>query len=126
MKREIAAAQQIITDAAGTAPTLFRPPHGFRSPLLMKTLKDNGYTVITWDNMTDDWHAGKTARSIFKDIMKKAGPGSIIVLHDGRSSYEEYDRCNMLAALPQIIYQLKAEGFRFVTIPEILQPPDIS
>jgi len=126
MKKEITAAQQIITDAAGTTPELFRPPHGFRSPLLMKTLRENGYTVITWDNMTDDWHAGKTARSIFKDIMKKAGPGSIIVLHDGRSSYEEYDRRNMLAALPQIIYQLKAEGFRFVTVPEILQPPDIS
>jgi hypothetical protein len=43
-------------------------------------------------------------------------PGDIVLMHDGGG-----DRHNTVAALPIIIRQLKAQGYRFVTMPELLQ-----
>jgi len=50
--REIELAHQAIYECAGFEPKLFRPPHGFRTPWLMRTIHRLGYTVVTWDNMT--------------------------------------------------------------------------
>ncbi|QYO64351.1 hypothetical protein [Leptolyngbya sp. 7M] len=43
-------------------------------------------------------------------------PGGIVLLHDGGG-----DRSKTVAALPTIIRSLKAQGYRFVTVPELLQ-----
>jgi len=87
----------------------------------MHTLRRLQYTVITWDNMTDDWEADKPADSILSAIIKKTRPGGIIVLHDGRSTRQGYDRSQMLKALPQIISSLKEQSYDFVTVPELLK-----
>jgi len=120
--REAHLANQAIYQSTGAKAKLFRPPHGFRTPWFMRTLHRLGYTVVTWDNMTDDWKAGKSAQKIFESIVKRARPGSIIVLHDGRSTRDGYDRSQMLQALPKIIETLKEKGFDFVTVPQILRP----
>ncbi|MDI6814558.1 MAG: glycosyltransferase [Dehalococcoidales bacterium] len=119
--REIDLARQAIYEATGCQPELFRPPHGFRTPWLMHTIRRLGYTVVTWDNMTDDWKAEKPAEEIVEAIVKRARSGSIIVLHDGRGTRQSYDRSQMLQALPQIIEELRKGGFDFVTVPELIQ-----
>ncbi len=124
--REITAAEKIITEITGVTPLFFRPPYGFRSPIMMEVLRNHHYKVITWDNMTDDWQAQKSADKILQAIMLKVQPGGIIVLHDGRSHNLNYDRSEMLQALPQIIHHLNDSGYKLVTIPEIIRQPDIS
>ena len=119
--REIELAHQAIYDCTGFEPKLFRPPHGFRTPWLMRTVRHLGYTVVTWDNMTGDWKANKSGEEIGQTIVQRAKPGSVIVLHDGRDSRPSYDRSQMLQALPQIIDALKQRGFDFATIPELLE-----
>ncbi|HEV2221643.1 MAG TPA: bifunctional polysaccharide deacetylase/glycosyltransferase family 2 protein, partial [Candidatus Acidoferrales bacterium] len=42
-------------------------------------------------------------------------PGNIIIMHDGGG-----DRSHTVAALPQIIEQLKAQGYSFVTVSQLL------
>ena len=118
---EVHLASQAIYQSTGVEVKLFRPPHGFRTPWFLHTLHRLGYTVVTWDNMTDDWEADKSARDIFESVVKRTKPGSIIVLHDGRSTRDGYDRSQMLQALPKIIEALKEKGFDFVTVPQILQ-----
>lgn len=118
---EVHLASQAIYQTTGVEVKLFRPPHGFRTPWFMHTLHRLGYTVVTWDNMTGDWKASKSAQEIFEAIVKRARPGSIIVLHDGRSTRDGYDRSQMLQALPKIIEALKERGFDFVTVPQILR-----
>jgi peptidoglycan/xylan/chitin deacetylase (PgdA/CDA1 family)/GT2 family glycosyltransferase len=119
--REIELAHQAIYDCTGFEPKLFRPPHGFRTPWLMRTVRHLGYTVVTWDNMTGDWKADKSGEEIVRTIVQRAKPGSVIVLHDGRDSRPSYDRSQMLQALPLVIEPLKKRGFDFVTIPELLE-----
>jgi peptidoglycan/xylan/chitin deacetylase (PgdA/CDA1 family)/GT2 family glycosyltransferase len=122
--RDIELAHQAIYDCTGFEPKLFRPPHGFRTPWLMRTVRNLGYKVVTWDNMTSDFRADKPGEEIVQNIVQRAKPGNVIVLHDGRDTRLSYDRNQMLQALPQIIDSLKRRGFDFVTIPELLEPEE--
>jgi peptidoglycan/xylan/chitin deacetylase (PgdA/CDA1 family)/GT2 family glycosyltransferase len=119
--RDIELAHQTIYECTGFEPKLFRPPYGFRTPWLMRTVRHLGYTVVTWDNMTGDWKANKSGEEIVRTITQRVKPGSVIVLHDGRDSRPSYDRSQMLQALPFVIGTLKEKGFDFVTIPELLK-----
>ena len=119
--RDIKLAHQAIYECTGLEPKLFRPPHGFRTPWMMRTVRNLGYNVVTWDNMTGDWNAEKSGQEIVRDIIGRAKPGGVIVLHDGRDSRLSYDRSQMLQALPFVIGTLKERGFDFVTVPELLE-----
>jgi peptidoglycan/xylan/chitin deacetylase (PgdA/CDA1 family)/GT2 family glycosyltransferase len=119
--RDIELASQAIYECTGLQPKLFRPPHGFRTPWLMRTVRNLGYTVVTWDNMTSDWDAEKSGGEIVQAIIQRAKPGGVIVLHDGRDTRLRYDRSHMLQALPFVIEALIERGFDFVTIPELLE-----
>ena len=119
--RDIELAQQAIHECTGLEPKLFRPPHGFRTPWLMRTVRNLGYTVVTWDNMTSDWNAEKSGDEIVQAILGRARPGGVIVLHDGRDRRLNYDRSHMLQALPFVIETLMERGFEFATIPELLE-----
>jgi peptidoglycan/xylan/chitin deacetylase (PgdA/CDA1 family)/GT2 family glycosyltransferase len=119
--RDIELAHQAIYECTGFEPKLFRPPHGFRTPWMMRTIRHLGYTVVTWDNMTSDWKADKSGEEIVRTIVQRAKPGGVIVLHDGRDTRLSYDRSHMLQALPFVIETLKERGFDFVTMPELLE-----
>ena len=119
--RDIEAAHQAIYECTGLEPKLFRPPHGFRTPWLMRAVHNLGYTVVTWDNMTSDWNAERSGDEIIQAILRRAKPGGVIVLHDGRDTRLNYDRSHMLQALPFVIETLTERGFEFATIPELLE-----
>jgi len=119
--RDIEMAHQAIYECTGLEPTIFRPPHGFRSPWLMRAVRNLGYKTVTWDNMTSDWDAEKSGDEIVLAILRRAKPGGVIVLHDGRDTRLSYDRSHMLQALPFVIETLLERGFEFVTIPELLE-----
>ena len=73
---------------------------------------------IGWNVDTEDWRR-PGADTIASRIMK-AKPGSVILMHDGGG-----DRSQTVEALKKALPQLKQEGYRFVTISELLQydPP---
>lgn len=118
--RELKLAQEAIYQASGVTPSLFRPPYGLRSPWLLTAAANLGFTVITWDNMTNDWDSGKGAEQIASAILTRAKPGSIIVLHDGRGIKHGFDRTSLLGALPHLLAGLKQQGYQFVTVPELI------
>jgi peptidoglycan-N-acetylglucosamine deacetylase len=118
--RDIEQAHRAISGCAGVEPLLFRPPYGYRTPWLMRAVRRLGYTAVTWDNMTGDWQEDKPVEDIVGDIVRRARPGGVIVLHDGRGTRAGYDRSRMLQALPRIIEALKSGGFDFVTIPGLI------
>lgn len=49
-------------------------------------------------------------------VLKGAKPGYIVLMHDGGG-----DRRRTVQALPEIISGLKEQGYRFVTVSELLQ-----
>ena len=72
-----------------------------------------------WDVDTIDWRpisdGGPTADDIVAKVVSRAEGGSIVLMHDGGGP-----RSETLAALPQVIDTLRARGFGFATVSELL------
>jgi len=111
-----------IWQAAGVHPALFRPPHGYRSPWMLRRAHALGYLTVEWNDSADDWRR-PPAEVIAQRVVKHARPGAIILLHDGLNTDASPDSSRTLAALPLIIQELEARGYRFVTVPELLGVP---
>jgi len=119
LKSEIEKTQGAINAVIGHRPALFRPPHGFKGPMMMEEAKRQGLIEVGWSDMTDDyWRPGTD--KIVKRVLTKARPGGIIVLHDGGGTQNDPDRSQTVAAAEKIIETLQSEGYRFVTVPELL------
>ena len=117
--RQIDQDEQILETVTGVHCTLFRPPHGFHSPWLLHAAAKRGLTSIGWSEDASDWR-NVTSAQIAARIVRDARPGNIILLHDGLNLVHGVDRSRTVDALPAIIASLKAQGYRFVTIPELL------
>lgn len=84
-EKEILDNAQLIRDAVGVPPPLFRTPFGSHCPTLSATLRRLGITPIGWDIDPQDWKL-QNAEAIFT-VMKKELTGlrrarSIILFHD--------------------------------------------
>jgi peptidoglycan/xylan/chitin deacetylase (PgdA/CDA1 family)/spore germination protein YaaH len=92
----------------------FRPPNGDYNAAVLQALGDAGYSkTILWTVDTQDYD-GIPASQIEQTALDQASPGGIIIMH------ANYGAVNTPAALPGIISGLKAEGYKFVTIEELL------
>ncbi|HLQ65723.1 MAG TPA: glycosyltransferase [Candidatus Limnocylindrales bacterium] len=118
IRAEIAGAEIAIHDATGIYPRLFRPPQGLRSPWLMQVAESDSLVTVTWDDSAVDWRR-LTERQLVDRVVAGAHPGAIILLHDGLD-LTEADRSTVVAGLPVILRRLRSEGYRFVTVPELL------
>jgi peptidoglycan/xylan/chitin deacetylase (PgdA/CDA1 family) len=119
VRDEVDGAEEAIYRATGVRPKLFRPPHGFKTPWMMHTIRDMGYKTITWDDMTTDYLARSKPEHIAKRIVDRVKPGSIIVLHDGLNLNHGVNRENTVEALEIIIKELRDKGYSFVSLQEI-------
>jgi peptidoglycan/xylan/chitin deacetylase (PgdA/CDA1 family) len=108
------AADAIRTAAHGFEPCLFRAPDGDVSPALIAEARSLGFTTIQWNIDPRDW-ARPGVAEIEGDVLDNARPGGIVEMHDGGG-----DRSETLAALPDIITTLRARGYRFVTVTQLL------
>jgi peptidoglycan/xylan/chitin deacetylase (PgdA/CDA1 family) len=72
-----------------------------------------GMAIVLWDNDPEDWKV-KDTDEVIKRVVKFSHRGGIILSHDVWPTTR--------AAYGQIIDQLKAKGFEFVTVPELFGP----
>jgi cellulose synthase/poly-beta-1,6-N-acetylglucosamine synthase-like glycosyltransferase/peptidoglycan/xylan/chitin deacetylase (PgdA/CDA1 family) len=80
-----------------------------------KQAAQDGYLVVFASLDTTDW-ARPGVKHIMAAAMPRDGRGAIIMFHDGGG-----DRSQTVAALPQVIERLKAEGYRFATVTSALR-----
>jgi peptidoglycan/xylan/chitin deacetylase (PgdA/CDA1 family)/glycosyltransferase involved in cell wall biosynthesis len=119
LQQEVTAAEESIHAAGGIYPHLFRPPQGLRSPWLISLLESDSLVAVTWDDAPRDWDP-LPADQLVKRTLAQAHPGAIILLHDGMNLTHEADQSETVKALPGIIAGLRARGYRFCTVPELL------
>ncbi|HEY5053354.1 MAG TPA: polysaccharide deacetylase family protein [Solirubrobacterales bacterium] len=111
---QIAGAGSRIESYTHFKPCLFRPPGGAIDSSVISTAGGLGMRTITWDVDPTDW-ANPGSGAVYSRIVDAAQPGSIILMHDGGG-----DRSGTLAALPSIIDTLRARGYRFETVTQLL------
>jgi peptidoglycan-N-acetylglucosamine deacetylase len=112
--RQISGAATRIEEYTHFKPCLFRPPGGALDASVLSTAAELGLRTITWDVDPMDWSTPGTS-AIYNTIVDTTQPGSIILMHDGGGPRDE-----TLAALPQIIDTLRARGYGFETVSELL------
>ncbi|MBQ7377046.1 MAG: polysaccharide deacetylase family protein [Clostridia bacterium] len=115
LAEEILLCERAIRDTTGVVPRVFRPPEGMRGEKLDTILKKCGYTPIYWSVDTYDWK-GKDAKTIAEGVIKSIRAGDIILMHDFVGG-----RCQAIGALRIMIPELLKEGYRFVTVSELIK-----
>ena len=110
--------QQIAEDAAVLEPytgrplTLFRPPHGRYDHGVVALAHAMGYNTIFWNDSPEDTKDVSPSLIVTR-VLDQATPGGIVLLHNGQYKTIE--------ALPVIIDRLRARGYRFVTVSQMLE-----
>ena len=113
---EIERTRRAVVDATGLKPCLFRPPGGIVKGAA-KVSRKAGLSVILWSVDTRDWASPPTGEKNFATVIReRAATGlaeehPVILLHDGGG-----DQAATIAALPGIIEDYRARGYRFVTL----------
>nr|BBH91417.1 hypothetical protein KTC_61680 [Thermosporothrix sp. COM3] len=114
LQKELKNTSDLIYNTIGERPTLVRPPYGSYNNNVVQVANSLSEKIIIWDVDTNDWQR-KGVDSIVNTAFQEAGKGSIILMHDAGG-----ERSQTIAALPRIIEGLKARGYSFVTVPELL------
>ena len=120
--REIAQANVLIKRATGrdTHP-LFRFPYGDRDTRTLAICHRLGYVSIRWTVDTLGW-MGESSQSVPGAIRRVLGhlvPGEIVLMHVGSAR----DRSTIdTKALPAVIRDVRARGYRFVTLSGVRGP----
>ena len=106
--------------AAVGAPTaaLFRTPHGFRSPFVVRVARQLGYRVVGWRGSVFDT-ACPGVDVIVERCVKTMEPGAILLLHDADGSGQGGDRSQTVAAVGGVIAAGRDRGLEFVTVSEL-------
>jgi len=86
---------------------LFRPPYGRLTWRQFRALQKK-YRIVFWDVLSMDYDKELSGADCIRNVMEYVRPGSVIVFHD---SLKALDRLKV--ALPEVVSQLKAKGFRF-------------
>lgn len=109
---ELARAAGAVAQVTGVVSTLFRPPFGELDDEVLAVAARRGEAVVLWDVDPADWEVGAPAGRTAQRVVAGVRPGSIVLMHDWQDSTVE--------AVPAIVEALAADGYRFVTVPELL------
>ena len=116
IREEIERTGVLIREAGYHGTIAFRPPYFKKFIALPHYLKKHGIKTILCD-IEPETELGFSAsdKAISDYVIANAKPGSIILLHIMYDSRKE-----ALASLPALVSSLKGQGYRFVTISELL------
>lgn len=107
--------QKVISSVTGNQAPYLRPPFGATDSHVKATAASLGYRIVMWDRTFGDSGRGATPKKLYDNVVNADGgiqPGDVILCHWGsKPSYE---------ALKTILPDLKAQGYEFVTISELI------
>jgi len=114
VRSQLASTRGRIAALSGYTPCVFRPPYGAYDATVVQVARSLGLDTITWEVDPSDYTLPGVA-TIEQRVLVQTQPGSIVLSHDGGGP-----RLQTLDAYPQIIAALRARGYRFVTVPQLL------
>lgn len=117
-RQEITNTEKELDAILGSHSNLFRSPGGKVSESTKKILDEMGYKDVFWTVDPKDY-LDTPAGDIVETVLHKTQPGGVILLHFGGASK------NTIAALPDIVSELKEQGYTLVTVSQLLNIPSI-
>jgi peptidoglycan/xylan/chitin deacetylase (PgdA/CDA1 family) len=120
IREELSACRAALQDAVGEHSNLFRPPFGGRRPAVLRIARQLGLEPAMWNITGYDWNA-PAAEVIERKVSTKIRGGNVILLHDGGHQQMGADRSQTVLATDRLITRYQAEGYKFVTIPKMME-----
>jgi len=118
---ELGLSETLLADIAGRRLRLYRLPNSSgptavtrAQRVVMSHAVRRGNVIALTDLDGRDW-AQPGVSAIVRDVTPGGNRGGIILLHDGGG-----DRSQTLDALPRVVARLRARGFRFVSLADVL------
>ena len=90
---------------------LMRPPYGRFTKKQIQPLRDQGYKMILWDVMPEDYNPRVKPHECCECVLRYATSGSIITFHDSMKA-----RMNLYFALPRVLKHFTEMGFKFARL----------
>ena len=113
----VAGAQEIMAVTGKNPAPLFRFPFGDSDARTIAIANQLGYVAVRWTVDTLGWEgtAGHiTAAIVASRVLAALRPGEIVLMHAG-SNPDDHTTFDA-DALPQVIIELQAQGYSFVTL----------
>lgn len=107
---QIKKAEKIIEEITGKKTSFFASPYGEQNQKIMTAVSSIGYDLIMWSVDTIDWQK-PSPETIIKRVLNKIHNDAIILMHPTEPTVK---------ALPGLLERLKSEGYKMVTIEEIV------
>lgn len=98
-------------EVLGHTPKMVRPPYGSYTDEVLSTSRKYGQIPIYWSIDTNDWRKYST-ETMVNTIVNNLSDGGIILMHEAKG--------NTLEALPAIAEAVRAQGYEFVPLSELL------
>lgn len=113
---EIIRNEQRIIQITGQKPAVFRPPYIGINEAVQQLIADDGYyTIGAVNGEAQDWNQPGTD-FIVEQTRKTVDKGKVLIFHDGYG-----DRSQSVEAVRLLLDELQAEGYRFVTVSELIE-----
>ncbi|NLW90843.1 MAG: polysaccharide deacetylase family protein [Syntrophomonadaceae bacterium] len=107
---QIKQTEDIIYKATGKRSSYFASPYGEFDRQLVKNVTDMDYEFIMWSADTIDWQR-PAPETIMQRVLKRVHNDAIVLMHPTDPT---------LKALPGMLAGLKKEGYRMITIDEMI------
>lgn len=112
LHKEISSTSDVIQRVTGRRPRNMRPPYGAVNDRVRQAMfNEHGLDVIMWSVDPLDWRR-PGAEVVRRRLVDGASPGGILLAHDIHAGTIE--------AMPGTIRDLKAKGYGFATVSQLL------
>lgn len=121
LEREIAAAQQTLTELSGSRPWFFRAPAGLRNPFLEPVLCRLGLHLASWTRRGYDTRT-RDAAVVTQRLLHGLAPRDILLVHDGHPARDARNQPVVLDVLPAVLAAAAAAQLRCTTLRAAIAP----
>lgn len=119
IRNQIKRTSDLIEKTTGRRPGLFRAPHGWRNPWVNRIAREEGCVPVAWT--VGVWDTDRPgAEVIVQRTLKGLGNGCVLLLHDSRGTERGADASQLVTALPAILQEAQRQGYRFLTLSEMV------
>jgi peptidoglycan/xylan/chitin deacetylase (PgdA/CDA1 family) len=122
IRAEIDQCKEALASVVGEHSKLFRPPWGARRPAVLRTVRQLGLEPVMWSVTGYDWNP-PSAEYIERKVTARVRGGDVVLLHDGGHKAFGADRSATVKALSTLLPRYLSEGYKCVTVPEMMAAP---
>lgn len=110
-KEQIIKTQDLVSELTGVKTLLYAPPYGEYNDTVLHAAQELGYETIMWSIDTIDWQR-PPVEMVKNRVLKKIHNGAIILIHPTEPTAK---------ALPELIKEIKKQGYQITTISDIIK-----